>query len=284
MAAQVTYGSDPEFFLFDARVGTPIPAVGLVGGTKDKPRMVSGYGLQEDNVMAEFTTIPSESIGQNLDNALEGVYVLTNSLVAGAPACSIYEGCAWEFPREVLISAGPQALQFGCSPDFDAYNLGERHPRVNPAALDTAVGAWRFAGGHIHVGYKDVCAMPEYVAALMCDLTLGLSLIGSGEAQGARRRLYGMAGRFRPTRYGVEYRTPSNAWLYRADLRGALMRGAEALSGIMTASQDVQVRLFNEVPWNDVQRAINAEVWNDARDLQAWLANTYKGLGFEAMI
>lgn len=280
MTGQVTFGSDPEFFLANALTYLPLPAVGLVGGTKDKPRMVGKFGLQEDNVMAEFTTPPTNSLDLNAEQALVGVQTVLSSLTAGTPACVIHDACAVEFSREVLEAAGPQAMQFGCSPDFDAYAQGARHPRVDPAALRTQLGAWRFAGGHIHVGYKGVCEVPEYVAAMLCDLSIGLSLTIAGERQGMRRTLYGMAGRFRPTKYGVEYRTPSNMWLYNPRIREFLGCGGAILRSLLEMPQDVQVRLYNEVPWNDVREVINTENAEEARNLCRWLNDSYRDAGF----
>jgi hypothetical protein len=282
--ATVMFGSDPEFFLAHRTTGLPVPAVGLIGGTKDKPRMVAGYGLQEDNVMAEFTTPPDGNIRVNMVAATEGVNVVLRNLVRGAPPCELLSACSVEFAADALDAAGPQARQFGCSPDFDAYNMGARHTRVDPRALLTPTGAWRFAGGHIHVGYKNVTEMPEYVAALMCDLTLGLSLVLGGEVQGQRRSLYGMAGRFRPTSYGVEYRTPSNQWLYRHTLQSYLSVSSGGLVRIFRSPQETQVRLFNEVPWADVQHIINNELHGEARAMLSWLGRVYPELQLDAVL
>lgn len=283
-AAPTTFGSDPEFFLLNAETGRIVPSVGLVGGTKDKPRMVGDYGLQEDNVMAEFTTPATPMLSQNLEFAVHGMHTVVSNLLPGAPHVLPYTGCYTEFTDAELVAAGPQAAQFGCSPDFDAYNLGARHPRVDPAALRTDGGAWRFAGGHIHVGYRHLTQMPEYVAALMCDLTLGLALTIAGERQGPRRSLYGMPGRFRPTKYGVEYRTPSNMWLHSDRLRDYLGAAGRPLHRIFAAEQDVQVRLFNEVPWNDVRAAIGTENGDEARAIAVWLNDAYPEVGFNSFV
>lgn len=280
MTGTVTFGSDPEFFLANATTYEPLCAVGLVGGTKDKPRMVGKFGLQEDNVMAEFTTPPAPSLDMNAENALLGVRTVLASLTPGSPDCIIHDACTVEFTRAMLEAAGPQAMQFGCSPDFDGYAQGARHPRVDPAALRTELGAWRFAGGHIHVGYKDVCELPEYVAAMFCDLSIGLSLTVGGEKQGMRRTLYGMAGRFRPTKYGVEYRTPSNMWLYNPRVREYLGVGGAVLRQLLELPQETQVRLYNEVPWNDVREVINTENSHEAQNLCRWLNATYRDAGF----
>jgi hypothetical protein len=278
MTNQITFGSDPEFFLWDEGKRRPVVAVGLVGGTKDKPRMVEGYGLQEDNVMAEITTPPAETCSTNLSVAVAGVgVVLRNLLTPGR--YRLHRSNEHEFTLAELREAGPQAMQFGCSPDFDGYATGARHPRVSPDALLTDAGAMRFAGGHIHVGYKAKADMPEYVAALLCDLTIGLFLTMGAEKQGKRRQLYGMAGRFRPTKYGVEYRTPSNQWLYDERLRNYLNTGANMLVRVLSSPMDVQVRLYNEVPWNDVREAINTENTIEAQNIYAWVADAYSSIG-----
>jgi hypothetical protein len=215
--------------------------------------------------------------------AAQGVDIVLERVSKTRPV-TLYGACAYEFTREALTAAGPQAMQFGCSPDFDAYNMGARHTRVDPAALGTERGAWRFAGGHIHVGYKDVCDIPEYAAALFCDVTLGLALVVAGEQQGRRRDLYGMAGRFRPTPYGVEYRTPSNQWLYMNDLRDYASSASGVLSSVFHADSATQLRLFNEVPWKDVATIINTENRAEARQMLSWLSDSYRNLGFRNLI
>ena len=52
----ILIGADPEFFLFNTNTKKYVPAIGLIGGTKDKPIPITdeGHCIQEDNVMVEF--------------------------------------------------------------------------------------------------------------------------------------------------------------------------------------------------------------------------------------
>lgn len=280
----ITYGADPEFFLADAR-GRAVVAVGKIGGTKDKPRMVGEFGLQEDNVMAEFTIPPSARVGTMIEYARHGVSVTLEAVHQAGHDLRLFSRPTALFALTTLEAAGPQALQFGCSPDFDAYQMGAAHERVNPNVLLAGVvkgidSAWRFAGGHVHLGYKDTVAdLPEYVAAMFADLTIGLSLVTMGESQGERRKLYGIAGRYRPTSYGIEYRTPSNQWLYNSEVQDGLHFGCEAFTRLLLLPADVQQRIYNEVPWNDLRNIIGTENRHEAELLGRWLSSAYPNHG-----
>jgi len=67
MKQNITIGCDPEVFIQDEK-GVIIPAVGLIGGTKEEPIKVLNGALQEDNVLGEFNTDPAISYGMFRDN------------------------------------------------------------------------------------------------------------------------------------------------------------------------------------------------------------------------
>ena len=87
-----------------------------------------------------------------------------------------------------------------------------------------------------------------------------------------RRQLYGSAGRFRPTSYGIEYRTLSNFWIWDQRLTRDLCIKAEYLAYYLQ-NQDLQMlqRHYQEIPWPDVRRAINEENEVLAADLLAYI-------------
>jgi len=87
---------------------------------------------------------------------------------------------------------------------------------------------YRYAGGHIHVGmssnyiransieYKIAKTEAGHIRAIkMFDYMTGAIMVMTekGAASKRRRASYGSAGCFRPTPYGVEYRTPSCMWM-----------------------------------------------------------------------
>lgn len=77
----------------------------------------------------------------------------------------------------------------------------------------------RTGAGHIHIGFTENKDVNEDNHFLECaamaremDYYIGIySLLWDSDS--SRRSMYGRAGCFRPKPYGVEYRTPSNAWL-----------------------------------------------------------------------
>jgi len=252
----VTIGADPELFIRDERTGAVHPAIGMIGGTKQRPirmeGLPEGYTVQEDNVMAEYNIPPatrprdfSRAVGRGLDYVQE--LVRTRQ-----PYYNI------DFASERMFTYTQldhmQARHFGCSPDFDAYMNGRQCEAVSPLRLETPEGGWRFAGGHVHIGYPET-EVPPFVIARFCDLVLGLRSVAL-DKQEQRRALYGRAGRFRQTGYGIEYRTLSNFWIFDDHLRRDI--GAIKV-GLMLRDPDRMQHLFHEIPWDDVQRAINEE-------------------------
>lgn len=274
---RITLGSDPEVFLCHPTTQAFVPVCGKLGGTKEKPIAMtglgSGYAVQEDNVMLEFNIPPCMSqraFTESMELALTYVWDLARTRLGATLAHT----CSAVFPTTDLMEPG--AMTFGCSPDFDAYNAGAPHPRVDPRALKTNGGEWRFAGGHIHLGYskEDV---PPFVAAQFADLWLGLPSVRH-DKQGKRRELYGKAGRYRPTKYGIEYRTLSNFWLFDPGLLAQVASHAEALAVYLSNTPTKKLQRHHaEIPWNEIQTAIETE--NDvlAADISAFSRNVTRG-------
>jgi hypothetical protein len=257
-----TLGADPEFFLLNTDTDKPMSAVGKIGGTKGKPVKISdglkkGFGVQEDNVMVEFN-IPvaknSENFGTFVNEAMEALTVrIKDSL--GLHINPLIKASV-EFPNSELQS--DQAMTFGCSPDFDAHLKGLEFGRISPDVLRTTKGAWRMAGGHVHLGYS--LAIPPFVAAAFADLFLGLPSIPY-DKQGLRRKYYGQAGRYRPTPYGIEYRTLSNYWITQHAHHIGMY--AEQMIHYLSVRNVAELRAkYASIPWTAVQECINNE--NDA--------------------
>lgn len=268
-----TIGADPELFLRDADTGGVIPICGLVGGTKDAPLplpdLPDGYAVQEDNVMLEFNVPPTGDPYEFDEQIQRAIQAAMDLVRTRHPHLEVDFAPYRAFTDDQLAS--PQAAQFGCAPDFDAYAGGAATNRVTPGELRRAEGgAWRFAGGHVHLGGYE-SAVPEHVIAQFCDVFLGLPSVAL-DKQGPRRSLYGQAGRFRPTRYGIEYRSLSNFWVFDAGLRVEI--GTKALGvGRVIEDEEAAHALFLEIPWHDVQGAINNEDENLAADLIAYVRN-----------
>lgn len=275
----ITIGADPEVFLSDTRTGLVRSAVGLVGGTKEKPLPVpdlgKGYAVQEDNVMLEYN-IPPQNNAEGYGASIRGMLSWCEQHVKRThPTLGLDLACERLFPHDQLD--GPQAHQFGCAPDFDGYGEGRPHPSVDPKVLDEETGSWRFAGGHVHVGFsgQHKCSAPPFVQAVMADLFLGLPSVGS-DPQDRRRKLYGSPGRFRPTEYGFEYRVLSNFWIFSDESAEDMGRRAINLGLFLSSSESRLLNAFQEIPWLSVKEAIlkNDEV--KAADLLAFAFHDLK--------
>lgn len=266
-----TIGADPEVFIRDTSTGGVVPITGLVGGTKEEPIPLGigdGYAAQEDNVMLEFNIPPAHNpdrFSDSIQMALEAALDLVRTR---------REDVEIDFaPYRAFTAAqldNPQAQRFGCSPDFDGHKGGRPIKAVAPERLVRDDGtAWRFAGGHVHIGGYDTGAMPTYVIAQMCDVFLGLPSVALDQ-QGPRRRMYGTPGRFRPTDWGIEYRTLSNFWIFDDGLRNTIGDRALRLAAMIGERERLHA-VYQEIPWRDVQAAIIREDEALAADLIAYI-------------
>lgn len=199
--SKFTIGSDPELFLQDT-TGKLIASVGKFGGTKENPRPVlggAGFAIQEDNVALEFNIPPSSSkkaFVESLSNMM--AFVTQEAARRGLKPALLASATFTEDQLET-----EQAKLFGCEPDFNAWT-GQENPR--PEGVDKNL---RSCGGHVHVGMSG--SNPIVITRAM-DLYLGVPSVLL-DKDSTRRSLYGNAGSFRPTMYGIEYRVLSNFWL-----------------------------------------------------------------------
>jgi hypothetical protein len=269
MTSQITIGADPEFFIRDRETGITVPVCGLLGGTKGAPIPRGQYGLQEDNVMCEYNIPATGDVSRFARHVAAGRAAVMEHLNERYPG--VYE--ADMTPSRVFTFeqlAHPQAAVFGCSPDFDAYQLGQANRRIAPQELMEPRGGWRFSGGHVHIGFREgqKFDVPHYVAAQFADVFISLPNLRF-DAQGKRRQYYGTAGRYRPTPYGIEYRTMSNLWTATPNASEHVGSYAMYLGQFLQRSKADIRRAWSEIPWQDVKRAIETEDLNLASALHS---------------
>lgn len=207
----ITVGADPEFFL---RInGALKSSVGLIGGTKESPASLprKGFFIQEDNVAVEFNIPPAKTAREFVDSIDWSVTYIGQRLNANGIQIALESSAI--FPETELNT--PQALMFGCDPDFNAWKDG----KVNPRPRSNEAGL-RTCGGHVHLGYDDKFESPDeerffrHRVVQAADAVLGVPSVLE-DLDTRRALLYGKAGAFRPTSYGLEYRVLSNFWLRR---------------------------------------------------------------------
>ena len=240
-----TFGADPEVFV--GTDGKPASAIGIVGGSKYKPKPVKGGAVQEDNVLAEFNIRPSSN-ESTFVRSIQGVLTVLDAMLPGGMAI-IPQLCSHEYTIEELRSFGPDAFIFGCDPDFNAYT-GEQN--IPPEASSTL----RTAGGHIHVGYDDPNEGSAQQIVRAMDLFLGVpSVLIDKDTR--RRGMYGGAGCLRYKPYGVEYRTLSNFWIFSEErIRWAFRQTVAAIDAATRGAARDPATTFT-IPTADIIHCIN---------------------------
>jgi hypothetical protein len=245
-------GADVEVFLKEKN-GKYISAVGLIGGTKTNPRLVTNYGhaLQEDNVAAEFNIPPTQNDKDFAKELKVSIRELTKIIPKTLNIC--LESSAI-FDKDQLET--PESQEFGCDPDFNAYTLSQnKKPDImkNPYL--------RSIGGHIHVGYDHPNVETNRDIIIMLDLLLGVPSILI-DMNIKRRELYGKAGCFRNKIYGVEYRTLSSFWIKTDELMQWVFNGVKKSVSMLNKEHKIP-----EKDWKVIQDCINNNDINMAKML-----------------
>ena len=239
-----TVGADPELFIINSKTNKVVSSVGLIPGVKGNPYtddMPEGFGIETDNILAEFN-IPPCYDKQQFIHCIEYMKDYLRNFVKRINSdydikCSAYE----EVDSDQLQT--PEANEFGCSADYNVYTL-KTNPKPSPKGKNG-----RSAGFHCHFGYPSNDIQTSIALLQYFDAYLGLvSLLFDSDNQ--RRSLYGKAGAFRLCSYGFEYRTLSGA-----------MFATETLSGLVYDQICRAVNAFNRgrsIPDRiAVQEAIN---------------------------
>jgi len=279
-------GADPEVFIRDIATKDIVPICGIIGGNKAHPIKLDTqitamygpennarrrtdprgfYGVQEDNVMLEFN-VPAY---KELDMFTGAISKALDFIQSAFLAPKGYEYCwgapAHAFNSEVL-SKYAQALEIGCSPDFNAYAEDNRFQR-EPFSAAT-FGNRRFCGGHIHVQY-DKDNVPPHVFAQFMDCVVGIPYL-EWDRQGGRRLYYGQPGLFREKDYGIEYRTLSNFWLYPTFRENCLYDMIENIFSLAVRANSepgVLMEAYSKIHWDDVQSTIRTEDHKTAAEM-----------------
>lgn len=197
-----TIGTDPEFFIQDAK-GNLLKASEFTKGTKDDLQEIEhGYSCHADNVMLELNIPAAVSKAGFVDNINTGKALLLEKVI---PGNSLLIKPSVDFPE--LLLTEDKDFESGCEPDMNAYTL-EENPPVNLSLSNK-----RYAGGHIHVGLKEVPGISEIADMVQALDFCFMPFIIKNDLDAERKKIYGTAGRFREKPYGFEYRPLSNFWL-----------------------------------------------------------------------
>lgn len=256
-----TIGSDPELFV---KRGNQIASVaGLLGCTKEqKLHLSSNVRLQEDNVLAEFDINPCVGFDA-FNNAIQEGLDLTQRELA-KHGYEIAEGVSSHiYTESELNSFDKSAFVFGCTPDFNAFT-----GRQNASPTSSNPGL-RTAGGHIHIGYGNTAPVNkqnQLTAGVLCDFFLSLPAMFL-DNDDRRKELYGKAGAIRFKDYGIEYRSLSNFWVTKKDLRELVYNQTEKV--VKSLNSDKLMQLHSILPVDRLHQIINS---NDKRMADSFMA------------
>lgn len=238
-------GADPEMFIVNSKTNTVVSSIGMIPGEKGKPWVdknweEEGFGLEIDNILAEFN-IPPVKTKNDFVRVLNFMKDYIRNFVKNVNKdYDILCAASKMVPEDQLRH--PIAKLFGCSVDYNVYTESE-----NPKPKGEKTNL-RSAGFHIHMSYNDYNIDSSLYLIRLFDIFLGLpSIIFDRDRK--RRSLYGKAGCFRLTSYGFEYRVLS-AKMYSSDeLIGIVWDGIIAA----ISSYNKNFRFMSD----DIQRAIN---------------------------
>ena len=226
----ITWGSDPEFFVCDAK-GELLPAHERFYG--EKPSLPVGIPYV-DGFQAEFKTAVTKSPKELVDEIRKGLMIASTYLKPGE---KITTKSLFETPEKYLRNFPPHIVQFGCKPSLNAYGL--------PALIteDCYTVPHRTAGCHVHIGFKEGLSrsmVNELVTHI--DHVAGISSLAImvGVEDPRRRNMYGKPGEYRLTPYGFEYRVFSSSILIHP-----------AITRLHFELVNIACKLFKQAEWKD---------------------------------
>jgi len=204
-----------------------------------------------DNVAVEFGIQPAKTV-KAFRKMIKDAIEVVEEFISPKNLSLCKEKDTHQFNKEDLKH--PLSQRAGCALDFDAWLNGKPNPK--PCLEETTL---RCVGGHIHIGDIKITDMPRFVRCL--DLFVGIPLLAH-EKKSERRKLYGKAGAFRTKIYGVEYRTPSNNWVFDENLQEIIFEQVQAaVNDYKTLNISEEVR--DIINTGDIERAksVSKTLW-----------------------
>ena len=226
----IMIGADPEFFLWDRDENMYVSAHGIVPGTKDKPYKIDGGAVQVDGTAIEFNVDPSKTALEfeyNINRVILKIRDMVPEKLEFKYVPSVtYKQEYWKkkIPDDCKI--------LGCDPDFNA-KIKQYKP--NPAPHIDNRSTTRTGAGHIHIGWRktgDLNDMDFFWDCRMLALEFDRiykQIKEIWDKDNKREYMYGNGPVFRPKKYGIEIRQPSNAWLNYPLLYGFLFELCKSL-------------------------------------------------------
>ena len=143
----ITIGADPELFIVNENTKQVVSSVGLIPGEKGNPwvgeDMPKGFGLETDNILAEFNIPPVKDKVNFINNIIYMQEYIDRFVKNINPELGIKCIASQVVPNSELQS--DQAKLFGCEVDYNAYTLKE-NPKPKGKATNIR-SAGQISGG-----------------------------------------------------------------------------------------------------------------------------------------
>jgi len=247
--AVFSFGSDPEFMLW--KNGIFYSAINIVPGSKKACYVIDGCNFYYDNVLAECTIQPAKTKKETVKNIRKSLTLYANLV----RPYYLVPRASHRYDWNQLKSK--EALEAGCDPEWCAYSLEVK----KPDKVFFRKNNLRSGGGHIHLGSKTIIKKQRGLifTTRMLDLFLGIPsiLLDHDTSSPERRKLYGLAGRFRKPDYGVEYRSIGNFWLASPKLVELVYDICDFTLGFIDADKHLEFWTIDE------ERLASDDAWND---------------------
>ncbi len=219
LLSNITIGADPELFIINSKTGKVVSSVGLIPGVKGSPyvddTMPKGFGVEIDNILAEFNIPPVTTKEGFINNILYMQNWIKAFVKKINPDYDIKCSASETVADSQLRSK--EAKLFGCDPDYNCYTESMNPKPKPPKNL-------RSAGFHIHFGYDNFNVADSLKIVKLFDLCLGVPSVLI-DTDKERRLLYGKAGAFRLQDWGVEYRCLSSYMMNSPELLERVWNG-----------------------------------------------------------
>jgi hypothetical protein len=294
----LSFGTDPEVMVLNTDTNKIVSSIPVVKRNKHNPiDLGDGVKVYADNVLLESSMPPEFTVADIVDgigSALTKVQKFLGLSNRMAPvAAHVFDDLPPRPDDDLVLKwledlVPPDAIaeewQVGCSPNWDAY--GECQRKQTPFQNGLRSGSF-----HLHIGNADwadgkdtrlLTPKSKIMAIKLLDIYVGCAsvLFDKDPSSAARRALYGKAGEFRPTPYGIEYRVLGNYALRHPELVTLVYDlAAHAMTHIEDDSATFMMESFD---FNMVQAAINESNTRLARLMldDSWLpARLYDKLG-----
>lgn len=185
-----------------------VSSIRILNRDKNNPiDLGKGRKMYSDNVLTEVAFPPATSVEGLIDEMRE---VFAKAQQKLGDQFRLYPVAAYDYDRSEVIR-GRKPWQIGCNPSRNAYT-------GLPNEIKKFTSYMRTGSFHIHIGHPDIDDDDKvrFMVKLL-DIFVGCAsiLFDKDPSSPKRRALYGRAGEYRQTPYGLEFRVLGN-WALRS--------------------------------------------------------------------